>query len=255
MYGTCNTHRSTCVCSSSLSPPGSWRTTSTQRESSCKWCGQRVASGCKAPLNRPLNAFQVNPYVWITFKCTFISKGTYIPPGVSVISRYANIAQHAFDLHSHAGRLCLHRDRIGSEGLRGEAAEQPACPRDRLAPPRVRRGEVSGTSLGVSELHTGLMLLPFGFVLNWYTIRAFGSQSDSGPLTPSPSRSRLRICLVNCCIVTQVEFMTSTWWCGLGCILWLIPINGLSVQPYVYTRCSWEINVRCILNIHMILTT
>ena len=78
----------------------------------------------------------------------------------------SNTSQHAFDLHSHAGRLCLHRDRIGSEGLRGEAAEQPACPRDRLAPPRFRRGEVSGASLGVSELHTGLMLLPFGFVLN-----------------------------------------------------------------------------------------
>lgn len=46
----------TCVC---CSPQVSWRTTSTRRPCSCRWCGRRAASGCPDQLSRPSSACQV----------------------------------------------------------------------------------------------------------------------------------------------------------------------------------------------------
>ena len=98
-----------------------------------------------------------------------------------------------FSLHSHAGRLCLHGDSVGSESVCGETAEQPACPCDRLAPPSFQQGEFRGTGLGMSELHTlDYMLLPCVCVFKTYTQQEhLEAKVICGPLAPSPKRTAL----------------------------------------------------------------
>lgn len=65
-----------------------------------------------------------------------------------------------FCLHSHARRLCLHRDGIGSEGVCGEAAEQPAGSCDRIV---LENSEEPAEPEFRHRVQNRTMVLPFFF--------------------------------------------------------------------------------------------